>query len=121
MDNLEAGHYTFVVQYKSSSSISMSSSIDVQTAILQVMWFTGVHAASNGVKCYPTPYPLYTYDVLSPIKDLKAQLLVPYSGRVVIAGYQLSIYSSSDKWFSARLNMNNQQLQSTIMIVTQFS
>ena len=115
MDNLEPGHYTFEVHYKSTSSISMSTSTDYQAAILQVMWFTGVHAVSDGVKCYPTPHPINRYDVLSPIKDLKVNLLVPYSGRVVIAGYQLSIYSSSIQWFTARLHKNNQQLLSTIM------
>ena len=107
MDNLEPGHYTFEVHYKSSSSISMSTSVDYQAAILQVMWFTGVHAVSDGVKCYPTPYPINRYDVLSPIKDLKVNLLVPSSGRVVIAGYQLSIYSSSDRWFTARLHIDH--------------
>ena len=79
------------------------------------MWFTGVHAVSDGVKCYPTPYPINTYNVLSPIKDLKANLLLP-SSRVVIAGYQLSIYSSSIGWFIARLHKNDQQLTSTVTI-----
>ena len=60
MDNLEPGHYTFVVHYKSSSSISVSSSTDYQAAILQVMWFTGIRAVSDGMKCYPTPYPINT-------------------------------------------------------------
>ena len=115
MDSLEPGHYTFEVQYKSTSSISMSTSIDFQAAILQVMWFTNVRAVSDGVKCYPTPYPINRYNVLSPIKDLKVNLLVPSSGRVVIAGYQLSIYSSSSQWFTARLHKNNEQLTSTIM------
>ena len=115
MDNLEPGHYTFEVHYKSTSSISISSSTDYQAAILQVMWFAGVHAVSHGVKCYPTPTPIYSYNVLSPIKDLKVNLLVPYSGRVVIAGYQMSIYSSSDEYFSARMHKNNEQLLSTIM------
>ena len=115
MDSLEPGHYTFEVQYKSTSSISMSTSIDYQAAILQVMWFTNVRAVSDGVKCYPTPYPINRYNVLSPIKDLKVNLLVPSSGRVVIAGYQLPIYSSSNGWFTARLHKNNEQLTSTIM------
>ena len=115
MEILEPGHYTFEVHYKSTSSISMSTSVDYQTAILQVMWFTGVRAVSDGVKCYPTPYPINRYNVLSPIKDLKVNLLVPSSGRVVIAGYQLSIYLSSNVWFTARLHKNNQQLTSTIM------
>ena len=115
MDNLEPGHYTFEVHYKSTSSISMSSSTDYQAAILQVMWFSGVHVVSDGVKCYPTPTPINRYDVLSPIKDLKVNLFAPYSGQIVIAGYQLSIYSSSNRWFTARMHMNNQQLTSTIM------
>ena len=115
MDNLEPGHYTFEVHYKSTSSISMSVGIDYQAAILQVMWFADAHAVSDGVKCYPTPYPINTYSVFSPIKDLKVNLLVPSSGRVVIAGYQLSLYSSSSRWFTTRMHKNNQQLLSTIM------
>ena len=114
MDNLEPGHYTFVVYYKSTSSISVSSNTEFQAAILQVMWFIGAHAVSDGVKCYPTPYPITRYNVLSPIKDLKVNLLVP-SNRAVIAGYQLSMYSSSNLWFTTRLHKNNQQLLSTIM------
>ena len=78
------------------------------------MWFANAHAVSNGVRCYPNPHPLNKYRVLSPIKDLKVNLFVPYS-RVVLAGYQLPIYSSSNKWFSVRLHKNYQQLTSTIM------
>ena len=116
MDNLEPGHYTFEVHYNSTSSISISASTDYQTAILQVMWFSNAHAVSDGVKCYPTPSPINRYDVLSPIKNLKVNLLLPYyHSRVVIAAYQLSIYSASARWFSARMHKNNQQLLSTIM------
>ena len=115
MDNLEPGHYTFEVHYKSTSSISMSSSTDYQAAILQVMWFTGVHAVSDGIKCYPSPNPINTYNVHSPLKDLKVTLLMPYSSRVVIAAYQLSIYSSSRGYLATRLYKNNEQLTSTIM------
>ena len=114
MNNLEPGHYTFEVHYKSSSSISMSASTDYQAAILQVMWFTDARAVSDGVKCFPLSYRINTYDVLNPIKDLKVNLHVP--GRVVIAGYQLSIQSASSVgWFTARMHKNNQQLTSTIM------
>ena len=81
MDNLEPGYYTFEVHYKSSSSISVAVGTDYQTAILQAMWFANVNAVSDGVRCYPRPHPLNTYGVLSPIKDLKVNLLVPYSGR----------------------------------------
>ena len=115
MDNLEPGHYTFEVHYQSSSSISVEADKDYQTAILQVMWFADAHAVSDGVRCYPRPYPLNTHDVFSPIKGIKMNLLVPSSGRIVLAGYQLAIYSSSHRWFTARLHMNNQQLISTIM------
>ena len=115
MDNLEPGHYTFEIHYKSTSSISISTSTDYQTAILQVMWFSGVHAVSDGVKCYPTPTSINRYNVLSPIKDLKVKLFAPYSSQIVIAGYQLSIYSSSGTWITTRMHMNNQQLTSTIM------
>ena len=115
MDNLEPGHYTFEVHYQSSSSISVETDKDYQTAILQVMWFADAHAVSDGVRCYPRPYPLNTYNVFSPIKDLKVNLLVPSGGRVVLAGYQLAIRSSSNRWFTARLHMNNDQLKSTIM------
>ena len=115
MDNLEPGYYTIEVHYKSSSSISVTAGTDYQAAILQVMWFSNAHAVSDGVQCYPTSVTLNRYNVLSPIKDLKVNLLQPYSSRVVIAGYQLAIYSSSYEWFSARLHKNNQQLPSTIM------
>ena len=115
MDNLEPGHYTFEVHYKSSSSISMAGGTDYQTAILQVMWFANVHAVSDGVRCYPSPYPLNRYRVLSPMKDLKVTLITPaYS--VVLAGYQLPIYSSSQRWIITRMHQNNQQLKSTSMI-----
>ena len=116
MNNLQPGHYTFEVHYKSSSSISVAADTDYQTAILQVMWFANVHAVSDGVRCYPRPHPLNKYyNVLSPIKDLKLNLFVPSSGRVVLAGYQLAIHSSSNGWFTTRLHMNNQHLKSTIM------
>jgi len=114
MDNLKPGYYTFEVHYKSSSSISVSAGSDYQTAILQVMWFSTANAVSEGVKCYPSPYPLNRYNVLSPIKDLTVTLPA-YTGRVVLAAYQLAIYSASDEWFTVRMNQNNQQLKSTIM------
>ena len=114
MDNLEPGHYTFEVHYKSTSTISMPSSWDYQAATLQMMWFTGVHAVSDGVTCYPTHYSINRYGVHCPIKNLKVTLLLPYNG-VMIAAYQLSIYSSSNARFKVRLHMNNEQLRSTTM------
>ena len=114
MDNLKSGYYTFEVHYKSSSSISVATGSEYQTAILQVMWFSTANAVSEGVKCYPSPYPLNRYNVLSPIKDLTVTLPA-YSSRVVLAAYQLAIYSASDLWFMVRMNQNNQQLKSTTM------
>ena len=76
MDNLESGHYTFEVHYKSSSSISMAAGTDYQTAILQVMWFANAHAVSDSVRCYPNSYPLNRYHVLSPMRDLKVTLII---------------------------------------------
>ena len=115
IDNLEPGYYTFEVYYKSSSSISVSAGSDYQTAILQVMWFSNAPTASDGIKCYPTPYALNGYNVLSPLKGLKATL-PPHSGRVVLAAYQLAVYSSSNEWFIVKMHQNNQQLKSTNMI-----
>ena len=115
MENLKPGYYTFEVHYKSSSSISIATGTDYQTAVLHVMWFSNAHAVSGGVKCYPGPYALNTYNILSPIKGLKVNLLQPYSSRrVVIAGYLLSIYSASIRYFTSRMHKNNQQLTSTI-------
>ena len=114
MDYLAPGRYTFEVHYKSSSSISLSAGTDYQAAILQVMWFSTPYVVSAGVKCYPTQSLINRYNVFSPIKDLKVTL-PPYSSRIVLAAYQLAIYSSSDNWFSARLHKNNQQITSTIM------
>ena len=79
------------------------------------MWFTGVYAVSDGVKCYPTPYRINSYNVISPVKDLKVNLRLPSTGRVVIAAYQVSIHLSSNGWFTARLHRNNEQLTSTTM------
>lgn len=114
MAHLGPGYYTFEVHYRSSVSISISSSTDWQTAILQAMWFEGGYAVSDGINCYPEPSVLNTYNILSPVKNLEAKLHSYYG--VVIAAYQLSIYSSSNQWFVTRLNMNNQQLPGTSMI-----
>ena len=115
MDNLKPDYYTFEVYYKSSSSISVPADLDYQTAILQVMWFTNAPTASDGIKCYPTPYTLNRYHVFSPLKGLKATL-PPYNERVVLAAYQLAVYSSSKKWFIVKMHQHNQQLNSTNMI-----
>ena len=79
------------------------------------MWFANAYAFSDGVTCYLTPYPLNTFNVLSPMKDLKVTLPA-YGGRVVLAAYQLAIYSASNRWFIVKMHQNNQQLKSTNMI-----
>ena len=79
------------------------------------MWFANAHAVSDGVRCYPSPHPLNKYSVFSPIKDLEVNLFVPSAGQVVLAGYQLPIFSSSKEWFSVRMHKNNQQVKSTVM------
>ena len=114
MDNLDAGYYTFEIYYKSSGTISVSSSTDWQTAVLQVMWFEGGYAVNDGIKCDPQPNPLFTYNVLGPIRNLETE--ISSLGRVVIAAYQMSIYSTSNQWFVTRMHVNNQQKPSTSMI-----
>ena len=93
----------------------MAAGTDYQTAILQVMWFANAHAVSDGIRCYSNPYPLNRYRVLSPMKDLKVTLMTP-ANSVILAGYQLPIYSSSQRWIIIRMHKNNQQLKSTSMI-----
>ena len=39
MANLNAGHYTFEIHYKSPLAIIVPANADWQTAVLQVMWF----------------------------------------------------------------------------------
>ena len=92
----------------------MAAGTDYQTATLQVMWFANAHTVSDGVRCYPSPYPLNRYNVLSPVKDLKVTLPAK-SSRVVLAAYQLAVYSETNGQFHTRMYQNNQQLRSTGM------
>ena len=111
--NLNPGYYTFEVHYKSPASISVSAT-DWQTAVINVMWFEDAYAVSDGIKCYPTPTTLNTYNNLGPIQDLEARLQI--SGgrrRIVMAGYQLSLELSSQNWFVSKLNINGQYEEST--------
>lgn len=66
--NINPGYYTFEVFCKSSRAISMSASKDYQTAVMNLIWFDGMHAASDGIKCHTNPYP-NAYYLLSPIKN----------------------------------------------------
>ena len=65
--NLNPGYYTFEVHYKSSVDISVSAGSDWQTAIINVMWFEDSYTVSDGIKCYPTPITLNTYNNFGPI------------------------------------------------------
>ena len=110
--NLNPGYYTFEVHYKSSASISVPASSDWQTAVINVMWFEDAYAVSDGIKCYPTPTTLNTYNNLGPIQVLEAKLQMP-ANRVVMAAYQLSLELSSQNWFVSKLNINGQYEEST--------
>ena len=110
--NLNRGYYTFEVHYKSSASISVSASSDWQTAVINVMWFEDAYAVSDGIKCYPTPTTLNTYDNLGPIQGLEAKLQISAS-RIVMAAYQLSLERSSQSYFVSKLNINGQYEEST--------
>ena len=110
--NLNPGYYTFEVHYKSSVSISVYASRDWQTAVINVMWFEDSYAVSDGIKCYPTPITLNTYNNLGPIQGLEEKLQMP-TGRAVIAAYQLSLELSSQKQFVSKLNINGQYEEST--------
>lgn len=121
MDNLDPGYYTMEVHYNSPVSISVPSNLDYQTAILQVMWFEGADAISDGIKCstpnpsYSTSYQLNAYGILSPLKDL--EVTVKFSGnRVVLAAYQMSFNSTRTGYIATKMHMNQQQLKSTTMI-----
>jgi len=114
MANLDPGYYTFEIHYKSPVAISVSAGTDWLTAILQVMWFEDGYAVNDGIKCYPEPNPLFTYNILSPMRSLGTE--ISSLGRVVLSAYHMSIYSSSNQWFVTRMHMNNQQLPSTSVI-----
>ena len=114
MARLAPGYYTVEVWYKSPISISVSSNLDYQSAILELMWFDSSGLVSSGVKCYPEPTVINSYNILSPIRNLEAYIRT--SG-VTFAAYQLSIHSaySNGRWFTTRMHINNQQERSTTM------
>ena len=108
---LNPGYYTFEVHYNSSKSISIPASSDWQTAVINVMWFEGAYAVSDGIKCYPTPTTLNAYNNLGPIQNLEAKLQLPATR--VMAAYQVSLQQSTKGYFVSKLNVNGQYEEST--------
>ena len=93
----------------------MSASWDYQTAVINVMWFEDSYAISDNIKCYPSPTTLNTYNNYGPINDVEGILKLP-STRVVLAAYQMSIEPSSRGYFIGKMNINNQDQESTTVI-----
>ena len=62
MANLNAGHYSFEIQYKSHVDVKALATWDWQGAVLQVMWFEDAHVVSDGIKCYPTSSATNNYN-----------------------------------------------------------
>ena len=78
------------------------------------MWFEDAYAVSDGIKCYPTPTALNSYNNLGPIQNLEAQLQLP-SSRVVMTAYQLSLELSTINLFVSKLIITGQYEESTIV------
>ena len=70
MANLNTGHYTFEIHYKSPVAIDVPAHWDWQTAVLQVMWFEDARVVTDGIKCYPTSTATNDYNNWGPINDL---------------------------------------------------
>ena len=105
MANLNPGYYTFEVHYKSPAAINMPSSLDYQTAVLQVIWFEDAYAVSDGIKCYPTPTTTNTYNNLGPIRDVEAILHLP-NDRAVLSAYQFSTEMASSSHMITSLDVD---------------
>ena len=73
-----------------TSNVSMSSSWDYQTAVINVMWFEYSYEVSDNIKCYPSPTTLNDYDNYGPMNDLEAIIQLP-SKCVVNGAYQVSV------------------------------
>ena len=108
MANLNPGLYTFEVHYKSPVPITVLSSWDWQTAILQVIWFDDARAVSDGIKCYPTPTTTNTYNNWGSITDVEAVLQLP-NDRVVLSAYQLSTNMTSPNYMVTSLEVDGFQ------------
>ena len=105
MANLNSGRYTFEVHYKSPLAINMPADWDWQTAILQVMWFEGAFAVSDGIKCHPTPPATNAYNNWGPIRNVEGVLQLP-STRAVISVYQFSVEMTFPSHMAASLGVD---------------
>ena len=112
MANLNAGHYTIEIHYKSPVAINVQGNWDWQTAVLQVMWFEDARVVSDGIKCYPTSTATNNYNNWGPINDLQVILQLP-NNRAILSAYQLSTEMSSSSYAAAALDVNGFYQQST--------
>ena len=112
MANLNAGHYTIEIHYKSPVAIDMLAKWDWQAATLQVMWFEDARVVSDGIKCYPTATATNNYNNWGPINDLQVTLQLP-NNRAILSAYQLSTEMSSSGHLVAALDVNGFYQQST--------
>ena len=115
MANLNPGHYTFEVHYKSSVAINMAAGWDWQTAILQVMWFEDAFAVSDGIKCYPTQTTTNAYNNWGPVRDVEGILQLP-GDRTVLSAYQFSTEMASRSYVVTSLHVDGlQQTTATLL------
>ena len=105
MANLNAGHYTIEIHYKSPKAFNIPANWDWQTAVLQVMWFEDARVVSDGIKCYPTSTATNNYNNWGPINDLQVILQLP-NNRAILSAYQLSTEMSSPSHLVTALNVN---------------
>ena len=112
MANLNNGHYTIEIHYKSPVAINVEANWDWQTAVLQVMWFEDGRVVSDGIKCYPTSTATNNYNNWGPINDLQVILQLP-NNRTILSAYQLSTEMSSPSHLVTALNANGFYQQST--------
>ena len=112
MANLNTGHYTFKIHYKSPVAFNVPANYDWQTAVLQVMWFEDAHVVSDGIKCYPTSTATNNYNNWGPINDLQVILQLP-NNRAILSAYQLSTEMSSPSHLVTALDVNGFYQQST--------
>jgi len=115
MANLNPGHYTIEVHYKSPVTISMLASWDWQTAILQVMWFDNAHVVSDNVKCYPTPTSVNSFDNIGPLKDLEVTIQIP-SSRTILSAYQLSAELTTPNYIVTALDVNGYYQKPSVLV-----